>query len=78
LRGSAETNGRNSTNKGFAKLVPPYPRKLEAVISAKGASTKYSEKGLKTYVNVIFHFFIFNKCEKMYTNLFLLCHYVVL
>ena len=37
LRGSAEKNGRNSPNKGFAKLVASYPRRLEAVIAAKGA-----------------------------------------
>ena len=34
-----------------AKLVVSYPRRLEAVIAAKGASTK----GLNTYVNVIFN-----------------------
>ena len=31
-----------------AKLVESYPRRLEAVIAAKGASTRYSEKGLNT------------------------------
>jgi hypothetical protein len=36
-----------------AKLVESYQRRLEAVIAAKGASTKYQEKGLNTYVNVI-------------------------
>jgi hypothetical protein len=40
LRGSAEKNGRNSPNTG-AKIVASYPRRLEAVIAAKGASTKY-------------------------------------
>ena len=40
-----------------AKLVASYPGTLEAVIAAKGASTKYRVKGLTTYVNVIFHFF---------------------
>ena len=35
-----------------AKLVTSYPRRLNAVIAAKGASTKYRVKGLNTYVNV--------------------------
>jgi hypothetical protein len=38
-----------------AKLVASYPRKLDAVITAKGASTKYRLKGLNTYVT--FQFF---------------------
>ena len=37
-----------------AKLVASHPRRLRAVITAKGASTKYLVKGLNTYVNVIF------------------------
>jgi hypothetical protein len=37
-----------------AKLELSYPRRLEAVIAAKGATTKYRVKGLNTYVNVIF------------------------
>ena len=37
-----------------AKLVASYPRKIEAVITSKGASTKYCVKGLNTHVNVIF------------------------
>ena len=40
-----------------AKLVAPYPRRLDAVIAAKSASRKYWVKGLNTYVIVIFHFF---------------------
>jgi hypothetical protein len=40
-----------------AKLVASNPRRLEAVITAKGASTMYLVKGLNTYVNVIFHIF---------------------
>jgi hypothetical protein len=52
-----------------AKLVGSYPRRLEAVIAARRASTKYSVKVLNTYVIVIFRFFL---------NLFLLCHYGVL
>jgi hypothetical protein len=32
------------------------PGRLEAVIAAKGASTKYLVNGLNTYVIVIFHF----------------------
>jgi hypothetical protein len=41
-----------------ATLVASYPRRLEAVISVKGASTKYWVKGLNTYVIVICLFFI--------------------
>jgi hypothetical protein len=41
-----------------AKLVASNPRRVEAVITAKGASTKYRVKGLNTYVNVIFMFLI--------------------
>ena len=37
-----------------AKLIASYPRRFEAVISDKGASTKYWVKGLNIYVNVIF------------------------
>jgi len=39
-----------------AKLFVSHPRKLEAVIAAKGASTEYWVKGLNTCVNVIFCF----------------------
>jgi hypothetical protein len=35
-----------------AKFVVSYTRRLEAVIAAKGASTKYLVKGPNTYVNV--------------------------
>ncbi len=42
-----------------AKIVASYPKRLEAVIAAKGASTKYWVKGLNTYVNVILEFFSF-------------------
>jgi hypothetical protein len=37
-----------------AKLVASYPRVLEAVIAAKGASTKYRVKCVNTDVNVMF------------------------
>jgi hypothetical protein len=47
-----------------AKLTASYPRRLEAVITAKGASTKYFIKRLNTYVNVIFQLFIFNTFAK--------------
>jgi hypothetical protein len=47
-----------------AKLVASYPRRLEAVIAAKGATTKSCVKGLNTYVNVIFQFFICNTFAK--------------
>ena len=62
----------------FAKLVTSDPRRLEAVITSKGASTKYWVKGPVTYVNVIFQFLFFNKFAKMSKILFLLCHYGVL
>jgi hypothetical protein len=39
-----------------SKIVASYPRRLTAVISAKGASTKYWVKGLNTYVNVSLFF----------------------
>ncbi|CDQ60891.1 unnamed protein product [Oncorhynchus mykiss] len=39
-----------------AKLVASYPRRLEAVIAAKGASTKYCVNGLNTYINLISFF----------------------
>ena len=71
LRWSAEKNGRKSRNAGGAKLVASYPRRLEAVITIKCASTKYWVKGLNVYVNVIFQF------AKMSKNLFLLCHHGV-
>jgi hypothetical protein len=60
-----------------AKLVASYPKRLEAVINAKGASTKYGVKGLNTYVNVIFQFFLFNKFTDIIKILFSLCHYEV-
>jgi hypothetical protein len=37
-----------------AKDVVSYPRRLNAAMPAKGASTKYKVKGLNTYVNVLF------------------------
>ena len=61
-----------------AELVVSYPRRLEALIAAKGASTKYWLKSLNTYVNFLFHFNIFNKFSKNSENLFLLCRYGVL
>ena len=78
LTGSAEKNSRKSQKSRCAKLVASYPRRLEAVIAAKGASTKYCVKGLNTYVNVIFQFFFFNKCVKISKILFSFCHYRVL
>ena len=53
-RGSAEKNGRNSPNTG----VPNLKRWLNAVIAAKGASTKYWVKSRNTYVNVICFLFV--------------------
>ena len=34
-----------------AKLIQTYPRRLEALVAAKGASTKYLPRGPNTYVN---------------------------
>ena len=61
-----------------AKHVASYPRRLEAVIVAKGASTKYWVKGLNTFVNVIFEMYIFYKYANISKNVFLLCRYGVL
>jgi hypothetical protein len=36
-----------------------YPRRIEAVIAAKGATTKYWVKGLNTYVNVFLFLYIY-------------------
>jgi DeoR/GlpR family transcriptional regulator of sugar metabolism len=47
-----------------AKLVASYLRTHEAVIAAKGASTKYRVTGLNTIVNVIFQVCIFNTFAK--------------
>ena len=49
-----------------SKIIASYPRRLKAVIAAKGASTKYWVKGLNTYVNVIFQMFYF-----IFINVFL-------
>ncbi|CDQ73994.1 unnamed protein product [Oncorhynchus mykiss] len=57
-----------------AKIVASYPRRLKAVITAKGASTKYWVKGLNTSVNVIRLFFFIH----LQKNKFVLCHYGVL
>jgi hypothetical protein len=47
------------------------PRRLKAVIiTAKDASTKYWVKGLNTYVNVIFQFYIFYKLANISKILF--------
>ena len=48
------------------RCILSYPRRLEAVNTAKGASTRYWVKGLNTYVNVMFQcfYFIFYKLAK--------------
>ena len=56
LKWSALKNGRQSPNSGCGELVTSYPRGLDAVTAAKGALTKYWEKGLNTYVFVILVF----------------------
>src|SRR4029434_3254883 len=87
LRGPAKKNGRNCPKIGvpyegtrnYHKLVASYSKRLEVVIAAKGASTKYSAKAVNTYVRVIFSFFIFDTFAKNYDKiLFLLCNYGVL
>ena len=60
-----------------AKLVASYPRKPEAVIAAKGASTKYWVKCLNSYIHVIFQGFDLYKCANISKNLFLFWHYNV-
>jgi len=59
-----------------AKLVASYRKRLEAVIAAKGASTKYWVK-VNTYVNVIFQFFFFINFTDVFKILFSLCRYEV-
>ena len=54
----------------YAKLVESYPRRLEAVITVKCASTMYCVKVLNSYVNMTFQLFSFYKWAKMYKNLF--------
>ena len=61
----------------FAKLATSCPRRLQAVIASKGDSTKNWVKGLNTYINVIFQFFLFNTFAKISKILFLLSHYGV-
>ena len=57
-----------------AKLVASNPRRLKAVITAKGAWTKYWINGLGYFIIIIF----LNTFSKISTKLFLLCHYRVL
>ena len=48
-----------------AKLVASFPRRLEVLITTKGASTMYWIKGLNTYVNIKFpSLFFLQKCLK--------------
>ena len=47
---------------------------IQVCQAAKDASTKDWVKGLKTYVNVIFPFIIFNKCATFSKKQYLLCH----
>jgi uncharacterized paraquat-inducible protein A len=78
LKGSAEKNGRNSQIQvcQSCSIIPKKTRccnhcqtRLDAVITAKGASTKFWVKGLKTYVNVILQF-ICNILAKVSKNMF--------
>lgn len=43
----------------------PTPKNPEAVIAAKGASTKYKVNTLNTFVSVPFQFFLFNQFLKI-------------
>ncbi len=61
LRGPAK-NGRNCPK--TAKLVASYSKRLEAVIGAKGASTKYWVKAVNTYSMYMWFIFI---CYFLYT-----------
>ena len=47
-----------------AKLLESYPRRLEVVVAAKGASTKYWVKGLNTDVNFVFQFLFLTPLQK--------------
>ena len=64
-------NGQMLHNPGV-KFLEIYPESLTAVITAKGASTKYWFRGVNSYVNLIFLYFIFNKCAKMSKNMFMM------
>jgi hypothetical protein len=61
-----------------AKLLETYSERLTAVITAKGDSNMYWLRGVNTYVNEIFLYFIFNKRAKMSKNMFSCCHYWIL
>jgi len=47
-----------------AKLVASYSKRLEAVIAAKGASTKYWAKAVNIYVHVTFYYYFFIYLQK--------------
>ena len=72
MRGTAEKEWEKLPKYRCAKLIASYPRRLEAIIAAKGASIKYRVKGLNTYVNVISKICIFNTFSIISENLFLL------
>ncbi len=60
----------------WSKLVVSYLKRFEAIIGAKGASTKYWAKAVNTYVHVIF--FFCNQFSKILNKLLSCCHYGVL
>ena len=60
-----------------AKLIQTYPRRLEAVIAAIGASPKYWLRGLNTYWRKTFQLFILSEFVKISKNTFSLCPYGV-
>jgi len=58
-----------------AKLVASYSKRLEAVIAAKGASTKYRAKAVNTYVMLYFCFLFLINLQKFQANFF---HFVIM
>ena len=70
LKGPARKNAKNPgiqelPKSRCTKLVETYPRWLNAVIAAKGASTKYRTKGLNAYVHkCVISLFEFKKISK--------------
>jgi hypothetical protein len=61
-----------------ASLVVSYLRRIEAVFTVKGASTKYWVNGLNTYLTVIFQLDIFYRFANISKKQFLPCHFGVL
>uniref|UniRef100_A0AAZ1XIP8 Tc1-like transposase DDE domain-containing protein n=1 Tax=Oreochromis aureus TaxID=47969 RepID=A0AAZ1XIP8_OREAU len=60
-------------NNRCAKLEALYSR-LEAVIAAEGALTKYKVKAVNSFINVMFLFLFVINLQEFYTNFF---HFVI-